>query len=212
MDHLCWLVDDGETTREALARQEGLGSERGMYYDRAGTQHWNVPLCPPSYVEILEIVNRQDAERGDVGPETLAAEARGGGLFSWAVLVDDLEGVSERLGIAIDDYTLEQPDGTLRGWRTVSGPCHLPFFIDYPNNPGRPGRMAEMLSRVGHSNATSSVATLVIEGEEQAMNAWIGPHAIPMRFVPGDQGLLAAELATPHGLVTLPPPGLTARS
>jgi hypothetical protein len=63
----------------------------------------------------------------------LACEAAGFGLFAWSVLTDDLEAVSERLSIEIHDYTIPHGDGTLRGWRTVSGPPHLPFFIDYPS-------------------------------------------------------------------------------
>jgi len=91
IDHLCWLVEDGEEFSNSLRRDHGFGSEQGMYYSRAGTQHWNVPLAPPAYLEFMAIVNRHDAEHGDVGPESLAAEARGHGPFSWSVLVDDLK-------------------------------------------------------------------------------------------------------------------------
>jgi hypothetical protein len=55
-------------------------------------------------------------------------------LFAWAVLVEDLDAVAQRYGLVVDDYTLKQPDGTLRGWRTATGPQHLLFFIDYPND------------------------------------------------------------------------------
>ena len=125
VDHVCWLVDDAEVTASAL-RAHGVGSERGMYYPRAGTQHWYVPLLPPQGLELLQVVDRDDAAAGDVGPLVLAAEAAGGGLFAWAVLVDDLEAVAARHGLEVDDYTLAQPDGTLRGWRTATGPPHLP--------------------------------------------------------------------------------------
>src|SRR4051812_24008195 len=112
-----------------------------MYYPRAGTQHWVVPLLPPQCLEFLAIVNREHAASGDVGAEVLAAEAANNALFSWAVLVDDLDAMARCHSLEIDDYTLQQPDRTLRGWRTASGPSHLPFFIDYPNNGNRPERL-----------------------------------------------------------------------
>jgi len=205
IDHLCWLVEDGEEFSNSLRRDHGFGSVQGMYYSRAGTQHWNVPLAPPAYLEFMAIVNRHDAEHRDVGPESLAAEARGHGLFSWSVLVDDLETVSERLGLEIDDYTLEQPDGTLRGWRTVSGPSHLPFFIDYPNNPGRPTRLREMYERVEHDHAPSTITMLFIEGDADEMGEWLGQNSIPITFREGNWGIYGAEIATQRGPKLLPP-------
>src|SRR5690348_9300645 len=147
------LVPDAAATARELRDRHGLGSHRGMYYPRAGTRHYNVPLHPPQMFEFLEIENREAAESGDVGPAVLACEARGFGLFSWCVLVDDLEAVSDRLGLPIDDYTLPQPDGTLRGWRTVGGEPPLPFFIDYPRNGDRTGRLWAMYEKVGHASA-----------------------------------------------------------
>lgn len=179
-----------------------------MCYDRAGTTHWNVPLEAPAYVEFMAITNRFDAEHGDVGPEILAAEARGAGLFSWALPVDDLAAVSDRVGIEIDDYTQTQPDGSQRGWRTVSGPWHLPFFIDYPNNPGRLQRMRDMYERVAHDDAPGAVSMLFIEGDAAEMRQWLGPNSIPMTFRVGRRGIYGATIPTARGPVSLPLTGL----
>jgi hypothetical protein len=203
IDHLCWLVDDPVATEQRL-RDLGIGSERGMYYARAGTQHWMVPLLPPQGLEFMTIVNREDAATGDVGAEVLAAEAQGGGLFAWAVLVDDLEVTAERHGLDIDDYTLAQPDGTLRGWRTVSGPPHLPFFIDYPNNGNRHERLVALYERVGHTVKPTSFTQLTIEGDEGEMRDWLGPHDLPLTFVRGQRGLVRCELQTAAGRLSVP--------
>lgn len=203
IDHLCWFVDDPEATQVAL-RREGLGCERGMYYPRAGTQHWLVPLFPPQCLEFMAIVNRADAAVGDVGPATLAAEEAGGGLFAWAVLVSDLEGIAARHGLPIDDYTLPQPDGTLRGWRTATGPAHLPFFIDYPNNGNRTERLADLYGRAGHACAPTHFSRLVIEGDPAEMNEWLGPHDLPLTYMDGTRGLVSAEIATARGSVLVP--------
>ena len=175
-----------------------------MYYPRAGTQHWNVPMPFPQYLEFMAIVNRSDAETGSFGPTTLAAEAAGGGLFAWAVLVDDLGAVAQRHGLVVDDYTLEQGDGTLRGWRTATGPAHLPFFIDYPNNGNRAERWQAMYERVGHTSRPKGVRRLTVEGSEMEMRDWLGPHDLPIDFVPGSRGLVAAEIDTAQGTVKVP--------
>jgi hypothetical protein len=203
IDHLCWLIDDPEATESAL-RSFGVGSEFGMYYPRAGTQHWVVPLLPPQCLEFMTIVNRSDAATGDVGPEVLAAEAAGGGLWAWAVLVDDLDATARRHGLEIDDYTLPQPDGTLRGWRTASGPTRLPFFIDYPNNGNRLERLAAVYDRVHHTSAPTGFSRLVIEGDAAEILDWIGPNDLPFEFAEGARGLVAAEIDTVEGVLRIP--------
>lgn len=155
-------------------------------------------------MEFVVIANRADAEQGDVGPATLAAEAEGGGLLAWAVLIDDLEAVAQRHGLVVDDYTLEQPDGTLRGWRTATGPPHLPFFIDYPNNGDRAQRWHEMYKRAGHTSTPSGFRLLTVEGGDEEMQHWLGPHDFPIKYVQGHRGLVSAEINTTHGVVHVP--------
>ncbi len=175
-----------------------------MYNPRAGTQHYNVALRPPQILEFMTIANRLDAGAGDAGRAVLACEARGFGLFSWCVLVDDLEAVSRRLGIPIDDCTIPHGDGTLRGWRTVSGPDRMPFFIDYPNNGDRKGRLLALAEASRHSCLPGSFLNLVIEGDEGELREWLGPHELPILCVPGDQGVVSVEIATSHGPISLP--------
>jgi hypothetical protein len=179
IDHVCWLVADANATTERLRASFGLSVETGMYYPRAGTQHFNVWLRPPQLLEFMTLVDRQAAQQTDSGRSVLACEARGYGLFSWAVLVDDLEAVSERLGTPIDDYTAEQSDGTLRGWRTVSGPDHLPFFIDYPNNGNRAARIQHRYERSSHRAHPSHFSAVTIRGSEQEMLDWLVPAPSP---------------------------------
>src|SRR5207249_1983111 len=117
------------------------------------------------------------------------AEADGRGVFAWSVLINDLEAVSERLGIEIFDYTIPHEDGTLRGWRAVSGPPHLPFFIDYPNNGDRAGRLQTMYDRVRHTSAPTAFSSLTISGSEHEMCEWLVAHDLPLQFVRGSGGI-----------------------
>ena len=97
-----------------------------------------------------------------------AGEARWSGLFIWADLVDNLEVVADRLGIPINDHTRSHGDGTRRGWRTVSGPDHRPFFIDYPNNGNRKLASGTVTTAVCSSSASTSaqVPPLAVLGRD----------------------------------------------
>lgn len=189
---------------DELRARYGLGSEHGMFYERAGTRHWTVPLCPPACFEFLAIEDRELAARTSDGARMLAVQTAGHGFVTWAVLVEDLEAVSARLGIPIYDYTVEHGHGTLRGWRVVDGPAHLPFFIDYPNNGDRLERLGAMYSRVGRTCAPRGFGELTISGSSAEMREWLGPHELPLRFVAGRGGLTGVTLLTEEGELSLP--------
>jgi hypothetical protein len=203
IDHVAMLVPDATRTAKELRREYGLGSEQGAYLPLAGTRGYNVPLTPPAHLEFHAIEDRERAEATEAGRIVLACEAVGFGLFSWSVLVDDLEAVADRLSIDIFDYTIPHGDGTLRGWRAVSGPPHMPFFIDYPNNGDRIGRWRAMYDRVGHSSAPTDFLELTVGGSESEMRDWLGPHDLPLRFVGGRQGIREARIGTADGEVVI---------
>jgi hypothetical protein len=203
IDHVAMLVPDAARMADELRATYGLGSERGAYLAIAGTRTHTVPLAPPAYLEFHTIEDRRVAEETMSGRTALACEAAGFGLFSWSVRVDDLETVSQRLGIEIFDYTIPREDGTLRGWRAVSGAPHLPFFIDYPNNGDRVGRWRAIYDRVGHESAPGDFAELTLGGSESELQEWLGAHQLPLRFVDGPDGIQQARIATARGDVVI---------
>ena len=203
IDHVVSVVSDAAAAVRHLRERHGIGAEEGPYLPFAGTRGYNVPLAPPAYLEVLAIENRDAAASSASGRAALDHESSGGGLFAWAVLVDDLAAVSDRLGIEIFDFTVPHGDGTLRGWRAVSGPAHLPFFIDYPNNGDRLGRWQSMYDRVGHASAPAAFTELVVSGSATEMSEWLGDHQLPLRFVEGAGGIREARIATAGGEVVI---------
>jgi hypothetical protein len=203
IDHVVLLVPDGDAAMCELRERHGLGSERGPYHEFSGTRSHMVPLQPPAYLELLAIENCEAAGRNEAGRRVLACEARGFVLLAWAVLVDDLEAVAARVGIEIFDYTIPYGDGTLRGWRSVTGPEHLPFFIDYPNNGDRIGRLRGMYERVAHTRATHGFRGVTVAGREDELRDWLGPNDLPLRIVDGEPGLHEARIATSTGDIVI---------
>jgi hypothetical protein len=202
IDHVALLAKNADETAQELRSRYGLGLQRGAYLAIAGTRMHTVWLRPPQYLEFHTIEDRAVAESTKSGRTALAAEAGSSKFIGWAVLVEDVGAVSERLGIDIVDYTVPQEDGTLRGWRAVSGPSHLPFFIDYPNNGDRLGRMQALYEAAAHTSAPTSFTQLTISGSQRELNDWLGPHDLPLRVVDGNRGLCEARIATATGVVT----------
>jgi hypothetical protein len=196
VDHVAFLVDDPVLTARELRDQYGLGSERGEYLELAGTRMHTVWLQPPQYLEFHTVENREVAEATTAGRLALARREAGSRMIGWAVLVDDLDAVAERLGIEIFDYTLQHDDGTLRGWRAVSGEPHLPFFIDYPNNGDRLARLRSRYLSMQHTSSPTRFSRLTISGSKREMQEWLGPHHLPLRFLPGTRGLCEARIQT----------------
>jgi hypothetical protein len=203
IDHVAMVVPDAARTARELQETYGLGSERGEYLAIAGTRMHTVPLEPPAYLEFHTIEDRRVAAETTAGRTALACEAAGFGLFSWSVRVDDLEAVSRRLGIEIFDYTIPHADGTLRGWRAITGAPHLPFFIDYPNNGDRLARWRAVYDRVGHTSEPGDFAELSLGGSESELREWLGPHNLPLRFVDGRAGIQQAHISTARGVVVI---------
>jgi Glyoxalase-like domain len=203
IDHVVIVVPDAEEMRVTLRARFGLGCETGPYHDFAGTRNHSVPIRPPAYVEFLTIENRRIAGSTDAGRRVLECEAAGYGFLAWAVRADDLESVSRRLDVPVVDRTIAQPDGTLRGWRSVSGPSHLPFFIDYPNNGDRLGRWDLMYERVRHTSSPGAFSQLTLGGSEDEMMRWLGPNDLPLRFAEGAAALRSVRIEAQPSDITI---------
>ncbi len=196
IDHVTSVVEDPVAACHQLREKHGIGSERSGYLEYAGARSWLVPLQPPSYLELLSIEDETAALKSAVGSQLLERRKRGGGLVAWSVLVNDLKRVSDRLDLPIFDYTKTDDEGVVRGWRSVTGPPHLPFFIEYGGPDARFIRMRDIYQRVGHRTAPTAFSQLTISGSENELLEWLGPHRLPLRFVAGSDGLVEARIAT----------------
>ena len=78
----------------------------------------------------------------------------------------------------------------------MNGPPHLPFFIDYPNNGDRRGRLQAMYDRVGHTCSPRAFTEVTVAGSEGELRDWLGPNDLPLRVVGGEPGIRGARIAT----------------
>lgn len=86
----------------------------------------------------------------------------------------------------------------------MSGPRHLPFFIDYPRNGDRNGRLQALYDRVEHTCSPGGFSELTIAGTEDELCDWFGgDDSLPLRFVDGDGGLVEVKIETAAGDVVV---------
>jgi hypothetical protein len=203
VDHVTFVTPDAARFAADLRERHGLGSERNGYHPHLGTRSWSVPLAPPTYIEFLEVEDESVAAPTPLGQRVLALRDAGGGPIAWSLLVDDIDEVAARTGIAPYEGRTEGPYGTLH-WRTVTGPDHLPFFIVYEGDvDARTERLHARYERVAHACAPTVLTAIDVAGPHDEYDAWLGPHDLPLRYVDGPPGLRSVTFATDRGDVVL---------
>jgi hypothetical protein len=140
-------VVDLAATAERL-RTVGLDVQEGGTHPGFGTRNMVVPLGR-SYLELLAVEDRAQAERSLFGRTLLARTADGARLVRWSIRTDRIDEVAADLGLEVEDRSRLHPDGRPLRWRSAGmtpsllDPCR-PFFVQWPDadwpgaEPARP--------------------------------------------------------------------------
>lgn len=203
VDHVTFVVASGEETAERFLAEYGLASFRGGYLPHLGARSWSVPIAPPQYVEWLEIEDPSIAAQIPTGRRALEWLERGGGLSAWSVLVDDIRAVSARVGIDVYDGSTTVASGAVRGWHTVTRDLDLPVLIAYDGPEARLERWRKAYEGIGHTNMPGAFTRVEVGNDPAELEAWLGPHDLPVEYVDGPPGIVAVELDTANGPLVL---------
>jgi len=140
IDHLVIACADPDAAAAELEREVGLRAAGGGRHDALGTFNRLVWLGD-TYLELIGVFDRDLAERSWIGAPTVRAVDAGGGLATWAVATEDIEGDVARLnaGGALLARPLAgermRPDGRVVRWRLSVprelGPERPPFLIEH---------------------------------------------------------------------------------
>lgn len=206
VDHVLLAVADLEVGAARLREQTGLTALPGGRHPGVGTANMIVPLGR-QYLELIAVVD--ESEAGTMPRSRRVTEAVAGGrtFAGWAVMAPSLAEVREdlaRLGIATREPfagARVRPDGVKLGWRTlelVEPGASDPFFIEWDVPAGaHPGEMP-----VTHDRAASGISR-VQAGPGGPLLGFLGREGLPLEMVEGEPGLIAIELATPTGPLTI---------
>ncbi|HEX8004777.1 MAG TPA: VOC family protein [Mycobacteriales bacterium] len=203
VDHVTFVVLDGDETAARFRDEHGLASFAGGYLPHLGARSWGVPLAPPQYLEWLQIDDPSIAERIPTGRRALEWVARGGGLSAWSVMVDDVHAASTRVGIDVYAGSTTVAGGAVRRWYTVTRDLDLPVLIAYEDQDARRERQRAAYEGIGHTCSPGGIAGVEVGNDPAELDAWLGPHDLPVTYVDAPPGIAAVTVETAAGPLRL---------
>jgi hypothetical protein len=201
IDHVILAAADLDTAAEDLLARTGLASVAGGRHPGRGTANRIVPLAE-SYVEIMGVVDRSEAEASDYGGVLLDRLGQGAAFMGWCLATDDLDAVCRRLSLEAVPGSRIRPDGRELRWRTagVGEDEALPFFIQWDvADEDHPARDV-----APHRVRPSGIARVDVSVDAGELDACLSGQSLPVRVVDGPPGVRSVVVATEHGEVTLP--------
>jgi hypothetical protein len=199
LDHVVYAVRDLEAAAERFRRELGLDSAPGGRHPGWGTANRIVPFGP-DYLELIAVVDQDEAARSLFGRSILERVSRGDGWATLCAATDELDAVASRLDLSVSEGLRRRPDGTELRWRSAGledarRQPWMPFFIEWDVpvevHPGR--------ARAGHGVRPSGIAWVRVAGDADRLREWLGDHELPIRVSDGAPGIHAVGVATAGG-------------
>jgi glyoxalase-like protein len=180
IDHVIYGTSDLDAAAARVEAAFGVPATGGGRHDGIGT-HNRIVNLGGGYIELLAVADAEEASRSALG-STLQARIRGGdGLLGWAVAVDAVEPVAQRLGVATSRIGRQGMTASLCGVEEAMREPFLPFFI--ARDPGV--RIPAPVVDAG------GIAWLEVSGDAARLAAWLGGAELPVRVVDGPPGVRA---------------------
>ncbi|MDH3260408.1 MAG: VOC family protein [Acidimicrobiia bacterium] len=202
IDHVIMTVRDLNAAADRLSDSHGLGSVPGGRHRGHGTGNRIVPLGH-SYLELMAVVDPDEAPGSPLGRWVADQVTRGDRLAALCLRTDDIEAVARRLGQEPEGMSRQRPDGTELSWRLVGMQIALseglPFFIQWDV----PAQYHPGLARADHRIEPSGVTWVELGGDPQQLAAWLEPHDLDLRVVPGHKGIRRLGIGTADGEIVL---------
>ena len=196
-------VRDLEAAARRLYEEYGLASVAGGRHLGHGTGNRIVPLGP-DYLELLAVVDREEAANSLLGRTVSAQLADGDRFLGLCLRTDDIDREAARLELGPRTMSRRRPDGRELVWRLAGlesalPPRSLPFFIEWrvPDtlHPGR--------EIAAHRVSPRGIAWVEVGGDFRELTDWVGGTSLALRSVPGPPGVRAVGIRTVEGGTTL---------
>src|SRR5450631_1923637 len=113
LDHLSYAAGSEGLAScvQRLGSTLGASFRDGGLHPRFGTRNFVLPLAAGCYLEVVEALDHPAVDTAPFGRAVRARTEAGGGWLGWAVRVDDLAAVEDRLGRKAVDGHRRRPDG-----------------------------------------------------------------------------------------------------
>jgi hypothetical protein len=199
IDHAIIGARDIETVADRLWERHGLASLPGGRHAGWGTHNRIVPLGGP-YLEIIGVVDENEALRDPMGRWLVANTATGDPLMGWCCETADIERLSRRLGLALERGGRDRPDGSRLSWRVAGRDAALgarPFFIAWDEPDMRPGLLS-----APHAVELRGISRVEVGCSAEELDGWVEDD-VPVRPLGTGGGLCAIVIATANGEIRL---------
>jgi hypothetical protein len=203
IDHAIYAVGDLDDAGDLIYEREGLASVPGGRHEGWGTANRIVPLGD-SYLELIAVVDREEAEESDFGRAVLRALAEDRPLVGWVLATDDIDAVAGRLDLEVESKARDRADGSKLSWRLAGLEAAmesgvLPFFVEWEGPPDHHPGAAE----ARHDADPEGIAWIeVTTDDEDRLRDWLGDFDDPkLRISDGDPAVSAVAIGTEGGEV-----------
>ncbi len=199
LDHILLAARDLDRAAEYLESEHDLTSYVGGRHPRWGTANRIVPLGD-AYLELIAVVDDRTAGASDIGRWVAEGASDRGAPIGWAVRPHDLDATVQRLGMTAFEGSRTRPNGAEVAWRmagidrALREPA-LPWLIEWRDQATHPG--------AAESPVDAGVVRIELEGDSASLDAWLGPHTLPLNVRDGTSGITAVVLDSPPGTITL---------
>jgi hypothetical protein len=184
IDHVIVAATDLDAAAARLEGEHGLRACGGGRHEGLGT-HNRIVSLGGGYLEVLAVADAGEAARSRLGRALAARIARAaGGLMGWAVAVDDVVAVAERLGTPVNTIVRQGISARLTGVLEALATPFLPFFI--ARDPG--------IEDPGGSGAGGGIDWIEVAGDPDRLDAWLGGARLPVRVVEGAPAVRAVAI------------------
>ncbi|MDA0183067.1 VOC family protein [Solirubrobacter phytolaccae] len=178
LDHVIYGTSDLDAASERM-RALGLEVRPGGVHEGQGTHNRIVPLGE-TYLELMAIGDRDEAAAHPFGSRVLARIEAGDGLIGWAVRVESVEAVAERLGTRVSTIRRAGLEGKLTGVEEALDEPTLPFFIQGTSRPGEGG--------------APELTFIEVAGDADRLGRWLDGADLGVRVVDGAPAVRAIGL------------------
>ena len=186
IDHVIYVSEDLDVAADRIQSELGLTAVDGGRHEGHGTHNRIVPLGS-GYLELMAVADPDEAAGSPIGEAVQARLAEhGDGLFAWAVAVDDLDSIAERLDSPVTAIAREGLSARLVGVDESLRDPVLPFFIERDEGVVDPGA----------GGTAGGITWLEVAGDPDSLADRLGGADLPVRVVEGPAGVRAMGIGS----------------
>jgi hypothetical protein len=204
LDHVLIAVSDLPGAGRRMESLFGVASVAGGRHPGWGTANRIIPLGD-AYLELVTVVDSEAATASPFGWWVCRACESAPAFMGWAVRTQDLDRIAKRLDLTPDEGSRAGQDGALIRWRMAgvqqaAAEPLLPFFIEWGQDTRLPWR-----AQVSHPAGAVSIEKVLVRGNEQRMDAWLGGDTLPLEVTAGAPAVVGLVLSVAGGAIHVGP-------